>query len=110
MVAAPALGALVDAKKAKRGLMIASALAIIAASTVIFAMPTFPATSTAQAINGLAGAAVGPALAGLTLGLVNQAGFSRPLVRHAAFNHPGHVTAPLLRRGLRCLFGAAAVL
>src|ERR1700758_1050253 len=54
MIATTPLGALVDATKAKRGLMIASALAIIAASTVIFAMPTFPATSTAQAINGLA--------------------------------------------------------
>src|SRR6266700_6135460 len=42
------LGAFVDATKAKRGLMIASALAIITASTVILVMPTFPPTSAAR--------------------------------------------------------------
>src|ERR1700757_4619176 len=39
MIATTPLGALVDATRAKRVLMIASALAIIAASTVILAMP-----------------------------------------------------------------------
>jgi len=95
MIATTPLGALVDATKAKRGLMIASALAIIAASTVILAVPTFPATSMAQAINGMAGAAVGPAIAGLTLGLVKQTGFARQLGRNEAFNHAGNVTAAL---------------
>jgi hypothetical protein len=75
--------------------MIASALAIIAASTVILVMPTFAAASAAQAINGMAGAAVGPAIAGLTLGL---------------FNHAGNVTAALLGGAFGYLFGLAAVL
>jgi len=109
MIATTPLGAVVDATKAKRGLMIASALAIIAASTVILAMPTFAATSTAQAINGLAGAAVGPAIAGLTLGLVKQAGFAHQLGRNEAFNHAGNVTAALFGGAFGYLFGLAAV-
>ena len=109
MIATTPLGAVVDATKAKRGLMIASALAIIAASTVILAMPTFAATSTAQAINGVAGAAVGPAIAGLTLGLVKQAGFARQLGRNEACNHAGNVTAALLGGAFGYLFGLAAV-
>jgi MFS family permease len=109
MIATTPLGALVDATKAKRGLMIASALAIIAASTVILAMPTFAAASTAQAINGVAGAAVGPAIAGLTLGLVKQAGFARQLGRNEACNHAGNVTAALLGGAFGYLFGLAAV-
>ena len=109
MIATTPLGALVDATRAKRGLMIASALAIIAASTVILVIPTFPATSTAQAINGMAGAAVGPAIAGLTLGLVRQAGFAHQLGRNEAFNHAGNVTAALLGGVFGHLFGLAAV-
>src|SRR5207244_2517909 len=62
MIATTPLGALVDATKAKRGLMIASALAIIAASMMILVVPTFSATAMAQAINAIAGAAVGPAI------------------------------------------------
>src|SRR5207244_542317 len=96
MIATMPLGALVDATRAKRGLMIASALAIIAASMVILGVPAFPAISTAQAINGIAGAAVGPAIAGLTLGLVKQAGFAHQLGRNEAFNHAGNVNAAML--------------
>jgi predicted MFS family arabinose efflux permease len=109
MIATTPLGALVDATRAKRGLMIASALAIIAASTVILIAPTFAATSTAQAINGMAGAAVGPAIAGLTLGLVKQAGFAHQLGRNEAFNHAGNVTAALLGGAFGYLFGLTAV-
>jgi predicted MFS family arabinose efflux permease len=109
MIATTPLGALVDATKAKRGLMIASALAIIAASTVILIAPTFAATSSAQAINGMAGAAVGPAIAGLTLGLVKQSGFAHQLGRNEAFNHAGNVTAAALGGVFGYLFGLAAV-
>ena len=109
MIATTPLGALVDATRAKRGLMIASALAIIAASMVILGVPAFPAISTAQAINGIAGAAVGPAIAGLTLGLVKQAGFAHQLGRNEAFNHAGNVTAALLGGAFGYLFGLTAV-
>jgi MFS family permease len=109
MMAITPFGVLVDATKTKRGLMIASALAIIAASTVILVMPTFAATSAAQAINGMAGAAVGPAIAGITLGLVKQAGFAHQLGRNEAFNHAGNVTAALLGGAFGYLFGLPAV-
>src|SRR5262249_58541624 len=61
MIATLPLGTLVDATKAKRGLMIASALAIIAASTVILVMTTFAAASAAAALQRMAGAAGGAA-------------------------------------------------
>jgi len=109
MIATTPLGALVDATKAKRALMIASALAIIAASLMILVVPTFAATAAAQAVNGIAGAAVGPAIAGITLGLVRQAGFARQLGRNEAFNHAGNVTAALLGGAFGYLFGLTAV-
>jgi predicted MFS family arabinose efflux permease len=54
MIATTPLGAFVDATKAKRGLMVVSALAIIAASMMIVVVPTFAVTSAAQAVNGMA--------------------------------------------------------
>src|SRR6266699_6282902 len=109
MIATTPLGALVDATRGKRGLMIASALAIIAASMAILIRPTFLVASTAQAINGMAGAAVGPAIAGLTLGLVRQAGFASQLGRNEAFNHAGNVTAALLGGAFGYAFGLTAI-
>jgi predicted MFS family arabinose efflux permease len=109
MAATTPLGALVDATRAKRGLMVASALAIIAASLAIFLVPTFPVVAAAQAVNGIAGAVVGPAIAGITLGLVGQGGFARQLGRNEAFNHAGNVTAALLGGAFGYLFGLGAV-
>jgi len=57
----------------------------------------------------MAGAAVGPAIAGLTLGLVKQAGFAHQLGRNEAFNHAGNVTAALLGGAFGYLFGLTAV-
>lgn len=109
MVATTPLGAFVDATKAKRGLMIVSALAIVAASMAILASQDILVTATAQAINGIAGAAVGPAIAGITLGLVRQAGFAHQLGRNEAFNHAGNVTAALLGGAAGYLFGLGAI-
>jgi MFS family permease len=109
MIATTPVGALVDATKAKRALMIVSALAIIAASSVILLAPTLAATAIAQAVNGIAGAAVGPAIAGLTLGLAKQSGFACQLGRNEAFNHGGNVTAALLGGAFGYLFGLTAV-
>jgi MFS family permease len=109
MIATTPLGALVDGTKAKRGLMIVSALAVIAASMVILVFPTFLATTSAQVINGIAGAAIGPAMAGMTLGLVRQSGFAHQLGRNEAFNHAGNVTAALLSGAFGYLFGLTAV-
>jgi predicted MFS family arabinose efflux permease len=93
MVATAPLGALVDAAHAKRAVMIASALTISVASMVILFMPSFPATAASQIATGIAGAAVVPAIAGITLGLVRQAGYAHQLGRNEAFNHAGNVFA-----------------
>jgi MFS family permease len=109
MVATTPIGALVDASRAKRALMVASAVAIIAASLSIILVPTFATTAIAQAINGGAGATVGPAIAGITLGLVRQTGFAHQLGRNEACNHAGNVTAALLGGAFGYLFGLIAV-
>jgi MFS family permease len=109
MLATTPLGALVDATRRKRALMIASAVAIIAASMLILFVPTFQATAASQIATGIAGAVVVPAIAGITLGLVKQAGFAHQLGRNEAYNHAGNVFAALAGGGLGYIFGLQAI-
>ncbi len=109
MLASTPLGALADATRAKRALIAACAVAVIVASLALLALPTFTVTILSQVVTGLAGAAIGPALAALTLGLVGQDGLPAQLGRNEAFNHAGNFAAALLAGWLGYSFGIAAV-
>jgi predicted MFS family arabinose efflux permease len=100
---------LVDGTKHKRALMTISALVIIAAAVAILFVPSFPANSGSQIATGIAGTVVAPAIAGITLGLVKQAGFAHQLGRNEAFNHAGNVFAALAGGGLGYIFGLRAI-
>ncbi|HEY0223614.1 MAG TPA: MFS transporter [Pseudolabrys sp.] len=109
MVATTPFGALVDRLQAKRVMMVVAALATVAASFVILFVPTFWATAVSQIATGVAGAVIPPAIAGITLGLVKQRGFTRQIGRNEAFNHAGNVAAALLCGALGYAFGLSAV-
>ena len=57
----------------------------------------------------IAGAAIGPAVAGMTLGIVRQAGFNRQNGRNQAFNHAGNMVGAALSGLLGWKFGLTAV-
>jgi len=109
MLATAPLGALVDYTKAKRTLVIVASFAITLASLVILFVPGFITVAVTQAVSGIAGAAIGPALAGITLGLVGQKHYTHRVGRTQAFNHAGNVTAAVLAGGLGYAFGIGAV-
>ncbi len=69
-----------------------AALVIVASLAILF-VPTFAFVTASQIATGIAGAAIGPALAGLTLGLVGQKGLAPQLGRNEAWNHGGNVFA-----------------
>jgi MFS family permease len=107
-VTAP-LGALVDRTHAKRAIIVAAAAIITVASIAILLHPDFALVAGAQVAAGIAGAAVGPAIAAITLGLVRQSGFAHQLGRNQAFNHSGNVVAAALAGVTGYLFGLGAV-
>src|ERR1700742_1240589 len=109
MIATAPLGALVDRLRAKRFMMAVAALATVAASLVILFVPTGPATAVAQVAIGIAGAAIPPAIAGITLGVVRQQGVTHQMGRNEAYDHAGNVTAALLCGALGYAFGLGAV-
>jgi predicted MFS family arabinose efflux permease len=109
MAATAPLGALVDRIRAKRALIAVSAVITVLASMIILFSPGFINTAVAQGINGIAGAAIGPAIAGMTLGIVGQRGYAHQTGRNEAFNHAGNVAAAVLAGASGYVFGIGAV-
>jgi MFS family permease len=109
MVVTTPAGALVDRTYFKRTIVIATAAVVTVASIAILVWPDFPVVTGAQVVSGIAGAAIGPAIAAITLGLVRQRGFPHQLGRNQAFNHSGNVLAAALAGVAGYFFGLGAV-
>lgn len=76
LMTAPA-GALVDATTRKRLYVVVPGVCTVLASTILLASQSFWLVATSQVATAVAGAAIGPAVNGITLGMVRQAGFTR---------------------------------
>jgi MFS family permease len=70
-------GAVVDAIKAKRAVMITAAVAVTAASLILPWLSSFWPVAVSQATAHAAGVVFGPALAAVTLGIVGHRAFTR---------------------------------
>jgi MFS family permease len=102
-------GALVDRLRFKRAIIVAAAIVIALASTAVLWHPNFTVVTFSQVATGIGGAAIGPAIAAVTLGLVHQRGFAHQLGRNQAYNHAGNVAAAALAGLSGYLFGFGAV-
>ena len=102
-------GALVDATRRKRLLVIVPGVCTVAASALILLSQSFWLVAASQVATAIAGAAIGPAVAGITLGMVHQAGFNRQIGRNQAFNHAGNMAGAALSGYLGWRYGFAAV-
>lgn len=107
-VTAPA-GALVDDTTHKRRYIIVSAICTILASALIWVSQSFWVIAGSQVATAIAGAAIGPGMAGLTLGIFRQQGFNRQNGRNQAFNHAGNMVGAALSGLLGWKFGFIAV-
>jgi MFS family permease len=109
MIATGPAGAVVDATHAKRLLVIVSGVATVAASALILVSQSFWVVAASQMASTVAGAAIGPAVAGITLGIVRQSGFNRQNGRNQACNHAGNMIGAALSGLLGWRFGFVAV-
>ena len=76
LMTAPA-GALVDGTTRKRSYVIVPGICTVLASMIILLSQSFWVVAASQVATAIAGAAIGPAVNGITLGMVRQAGFVR---------------------------------
>jgi MFS family permease len=81
----------------------------VIASGLILLSQNFWLVTLSQVATAIAGAAIGPAVAGITLGMVRQAGFNRQNGHNQALNHAGNMVGAGLSGLLGWQFGFTAV-
>jgi MFS family permease len=102
-------GALVDATPHKRMLVIVPGICTVLASFLLLLSQHVWVVTASQVATAVAGAAIGPAISGMTLGIVRQAGFMRQNGRNQAFNHAGNMVGAGISGVCGWLFGLTAV-
>jgi MFS family permease len=108
LMTAPA-GAWVDASRHKRWLVVIPGVCTVLASTVVLGSQSFWPVTLSQVATAVAGAAIGPAVSGITLGMFRQAGFNRQNGINQAYNHAGNAVGAGLSGLLGWKFGLPAV-
>src|SRR6185437_6477511 len=85
------VGGFIDTTNHKRAMVVVPGAAVVAASSIILFSQNFWAVAISQIATAIAGAAIVPAVTGITLGMVGQKGFNRQNGRNQAFNHAGNM-------------------
>jgi MFS family permease len=109
MIMTTPAGALIDETTRKRAYVIIPGIFTVAASAIILYSQSFWVVAASQVATAIAGAAIGPAVTGITLGMVRQAGFNWQNGRNQAFNHAGNMVGAALSGFLGWKFGFVAV-
>lgn len=102
-------GALIDETRAKRGLMIASAIVVTLCCIALPFVSNFTLVAATQALAAVAGSIFAPAIAAVTLGIVGPKAFAARIGRNEAFNHAGNATAAVLAGVTAYFFGSVVV-
>jgi MFS family permease len=108
LITTPA-GAWVDGSRHKRWLVVIPGVCTVLASAIVLLWQSFWLVSISQVATAVAGAAIGPAVTGITLGMVRQSGFNRQLGINQAFNHAGNAVGAGLSGFLGWEYGLPAV-
>jgi predicted MFS family arabinose efflux permease len=109
MIATGPCGALVDATSHKRSWIAVAGLMSLAASGLVLVSQQPWVIGLSQIVACIAGAALGPGMVGLTLGVARQSGFNAQNGRNQAFNHAGNLAGAALSGLLGWRFGFPAV-
>ncbi|MFM0323626.1 MFS transporter [Caballeronia glebae] len=109
MLATSPAGALVDATHHKRGIIVAAGVMATLASLVLWVSRSYWTVAASQILTAVTGAALGPAVAGVTLGIVCERGFDRQFGRNQVANHAGNVVGAALSGWLGWRYGFGAV-
>jgi predicted MFS family arabinose efflux permease len=109
MLATSPAGALVDATRHKRTVIVVAGVMTVLASLLLWVAHGFWMVAASQMATAVTGAALGPAIAGITLGIVRQSSFDRQFGRNQVANHAGNVAAAAISGWLGWRYGFGAV-
>jgi MFS family permease len=85
------VGALIDATRFKRGLLVTGVAALTASALAIAWAPTVPVVLAADIVMAVLGAVFAPTVAAITLGLIGRVGLAARLGRNAACDRAGNI-------------------
>jgi MFS family permease len=102
-------GALVDATRAKRGVMMVATILVAVSSLSLPLFAEFWAVAVSQGIAHMAGVVFPPTIAAVSLGIVGPRAFSGRIGRNESFNHAGNATAALIAGATALAFGPTVV-
>ncbi|HEY3793384.1 MAG TPA: MFS transporter [Bradyrhizobium sp.] len=103
-------GALIDATKHKKLCVIIPGICTVIASGIVLLSQSFWLVTLSQVATAISGAAIVPAVAGITLGIFHQRGFNRQNGHNQVFNHAGNLVGAGLSGLLGWAFGLTKVL
>ena len=109
MAATAPAGAWVDNTRRKRVFLSVCAFVVAVGALTVLISSSFGVIAAAQVAMGAAGAAIAPAITGLTLGLVGQTGLAGRIGRNEAWNHGGNAVAAALGGLFGFYFGIPAI-
>lgn len=109
MVMTVPAGAFIDHTEKKRLVVIVTGICTVLASFLILWSQAGWVVTMSQVATAIAGAAIGPAVTGMTLGVVRQAGFNAQNGRNQAWNHAGNMVGAGLSGWLGWKFGMPAI-
>ncbi|GBQ19282.1 MFS transporter [Gluconacetobacter sacchari] len=109
MVATIPTGAFIDYTRRKRLVVVVTGLCTILGSFLLLVSQSAMVVTLSQLATAIAGAAIGPAMAGMTLGIVRQQGFAAQMGRNQAWNHAGNMVGAGLSGWLGWRFGLPAI-
>ncbi|MDQ1198509.1 MFS transporter [Agrobacterium sp. SORGH_AS 787] len=110
LAATPLCGALVDGTTWKRALIAGPVILVTAGALLTLIFPTETIVWGGQIMTAVVGATVGPALAGLTLGLVGEKLFSKQISRNEFWNHGGNFASLFATYVAVSYFGISGVI
>ncbi|GLH80237.1 MFS transporter [Bradyrhizobium sp. SSBR45G] len=102
-------GALVDATRAKRLIMIAAAITVTAASLLLPLTASFWPVAISQSIAHVAGVIFAPAIGAVSLGIFGAKAFTARVGRNETFNHAGNAVGAVIAGAAAYALGPSAV-
>lgn len=102
-------GAFIDRTRHKRLTVAVTGACTVLASFLLLWSQSGLVVTLSQIATAIAGAAIGPAVAGITLGVVRQRGFNAQNGRNQAWNHAGNVVGAALSGWLGYRYGMPAI-
>ncbi|MPR10784.1 MFS transporter [Microvirga tunisiensis] len=103
------IGALIDATRAKRGLIVVGIVALSACAIAIAWRPIVPIVFAADLTMAILGAVFAPVVAAITLGLVERDKLAARLGRNAAFDRAGNLFIAAVAAAVGTAWGQRAV-